>query len=74
MRSKISYIVMTALFIIAFILLADLLLAAIGVSLWNKIMVEVFSLPALTFWQFYGLMILIDVIVPHRFQQQKKDD
>ena len=40
--------------------------AILGVWLWRKIMVEIFNLPYLTFWQFYGLTILIHIIFPNK--------
>ena len=40
--------------------------AILGVWLWRKIMVEIFNLPYLTFWQFYGLTVLIHIILPSR--------
>lgn len=40
--------------------------AILGVWLWRKIMVEIFNLPSLTFWQFYGLIVLIHIIFPGR--------
>ena len=32
--------------------------AAIGMWLWNAIMVPVFAMPVLGYWQMYGIMIL----------------
>lgn len=40
--------------------------AILGVWLWRKIMVEIFNLPSLIFWQFYGLIVLIHIIFPGR--------
>lgn len=53
-------------FILIMILLFGLfcLEAAIGVWLWGIIMVGVFGLPSLTFWQFIGLQILIYILFP----------
>ena len=45
-------------------LVLALLGAWIGVALWSAIMVNIFGLPALTFWQFYGLMILLHILFP----------
>ena len=36
--------------------------AAIGMWLWNAIMVPVFAMPALGYWQMYGIMILAKLI------------
>lgn len=38
--------------------------AAIGNWLWSKIMVDIFSLPVLTYWQFFGLIWLFHIILP----------
>lgn len=46
----------------------------IGVALWSAIMVKVFGLPALTFWQFYGLIILLHILLPGRGVRVKKED
>lgn len=60
------------------ILLCALVLALlgswIGVALWSAIMVKVFGLPALTFWQFYGLIILLHILLPGRGVRVKKED
>lgn len=49
--------------IIIFLALA-LIGAWIGVTLWGAIAVNIFGLPALTFWQFYGLMVLLHILLP----------
>lgn len=36
--------------------------AAIGMWLWNAIMVPVFAMPTLGYWQMYGIMILAKLI------------
>lgn len=63
-----------AIVILLFALVLALLGAWIGVALWSAIMVKVFGLPALTFWQFYGLMILLHILLPGRGVQRKKED
>ena len=57
-----------------FTLVIALLGAWIGVSLWGAIMVEIFGLPALTFWQFYGLIILLRILLPVKIIERKKED
>ena len=47
--------------ILLFIILC-LLGAAIAMWLWNVIMVPVFGMPALGYWQTYGIMILAKLI------------
>lgn len=36
----------------------------LGVWLWKIIMVQIFGLPALSFWQFVGLDVLISLLFP----------
>ncbi len=57
-----------------FALVLALLGAWIGVALWSVIMVKVFGLPALTFWQFYGLIVLLHILLPGRGMRVKKED
>ena len=63
-----------AILILLVALILALLGAWIGVALWGAIMVKVFGLPALTFWQFYGLMILLHILLPGRGVRTKKED
>lgn len=42
--------------------------------LWGAIAVNVFSLPALTFWQMAGLDILISMLIPHSINFSKNKD
>ena len=63
-----------AIVILIVALLLALIGAWIGVALWGVIMVKVFDLPALTFWQFYGLMILLHILLPGRGVRTKKED
>ena len=63
-----------AIVILLFALVLALLGAWIGVALWGAIMVKVFGLPALTFWQFYGLIILLHILLPGRGVRTKKED
>lgn len=63
-----------AIAVLILALLLALLGAWIGVWLWGLIMVDVFGLPALTFWQFYGLIILLRILLPGRGMRKKKED
>lgn len=63
-----------AIVILLFALVLALLEAWIGVALWSAIMVKVFGLPPLTFWQFYGLMILLHILLPGHGVRTKKED
>ena len=57
-------IVLIVIITICIYLLLALLGAWIGVALWGAIAVKIFGLPALTFWQFYGLMLLLHILLP----------
>jgi hypothetical protein len=59
-------IVLATLIAIGIFLLLALFEAWIGVALWGAIAVKIFGLPTLTFWQFYGLMILLHILLPSR--------
>ena len=66
--------VLVAIIALAIALVLALLGAWIGVALWGAIAVKIFGLPALTFWQFYGLMILLHILFPGARTSVKKDD
>lgn len=40
--------------------------------LWGAIAVAVFGLPALTYWQMAGLMILLNLLLPHSTTNVRK--
>lgn len=42
--------------------------------LWGAIVVKVFGLPALTFWQMAGLDILLSLLIPHSSGSSKSKD
>lgn len=63
-----------ALLILLISLVLALVGAWIGVALWGAIAVKIFGLPELTFWQFYGLMILLHILLPGRGIQRKEKD
>ena len=44
----------------------------LGVGLWKMVMVQVFGLPELSFWQFVGLDILISLLFPNYNGGDKK--
>lgn len=46
----------------------------IELLLWGAIAVEVFGLPALTFWQMAGLDILLSMLIPHSSGSSKSKD
>ena len=45
-------------------LVVYLVTSAVGCWLWGIIAVGIFNFPALTFWQFYGLQVLISILAP----------
>lgn len=61
-----------AIVVAIFALILAFFEAILGVWLWRKIMVEIFNLPYLTFWQFYGLVVLIHIIFPGRTVKVKE--
>ena len=48
--------------------------AAIALWLWNVIAIPVFGAPVITYWQMYGLMILIRLILPTSTSTKKGND
>ena len=48
--------------------------AAMALWLWNIIAIPVFGAPVITYWQMYGLMILIRLILPTATTAKKGDD
>lgn len=60
LEEAITAVVLMAIFIIVF----GLVLAGIANWLWGLIIVPVFGAPVLTYWQMYGIMILIRLLVP----------
>lgn len=61
------------LIIIGIVIVLLLVEAIVGVWLWGVIMVGIFGLPALTFWQFYGLIVLLHILLPSPISTKKKD-
>ena len=60
LEEAITAVVLMAIFIIVF----GLVLAGIANWLWGLIIVPVFGAPVLTYWQMYGIMILIRLLIP----------
>lgn len=46
-------------------------LALIGVWLWNYAMVSMFSVPQITFWKMFGLMVLVRLFIPTKINYNK---
>ena len=50
--------------VLLFTIVLSFINAAIGMWLWGVIMVPVFGLPALSYWQTFGLIWLINILLP----------
>ena len=53
---------LTALLAVVLLIGLAFLYAAIGCWLWGAIMVPVFGLPTLTYWQMYGIIVLARIV------------
>ena len=58
-------LILVTLAVLAFITVFSLIGWWIEWLLWGAIMVKIFSLHALTFWQMAGLDILFSMLIPH---------
>ena len=58
-------LILVTLAVLAFITVLSLIGWWIEWLLWGAIMVKVFNLTALTFWQMAGLDILFSMLIPH---------
>ena len=61
-----SEMIITIILAICLVIVGNLLLAGIALWMWGLVIVPVFGAPALTFWQMYGIMVLIDCLMPTR--------
>ena len=61
-----SEMLITIILAICLVIVGNLLLAGIALWMWGLVIVPVFGAPALTFWQMYGIMVLIDCLMPTR--------
>ena len=61
-----SEIFIAAIIAICLVIVGNLIFAGIALWMWGLIIVPVFGAPALTFWQMYGIMILINCLIPIR--------
>lgn len=61
-----SAILIAAIIAICLVIVGNLIFAGIALWMWGLIIVPVFGAPALTFWQMYGIMILISCLMPIR--------
>ena len=55
---------LTALIIIPLLIVLSFITAGIATWLWGLIIVPVFGAPALSYWQMFGLIWLLRLIVP----------
>lgn len=61
-----STILIATIIAICLVIVGNLIFAGIALWMWGLIIVPVFGAPALTFWQMYGIMILISCLMPIR--------
>ena len=62
-----------ALGLICLAVLLSLITNFIAVWLWGIIAVGVFGLPSLTFWQMFGLVWLVRLILPNSYIRSNND-
>ena len=65
-----SFLAILGLFVLAFVI--SLITNFIALWLWGIIAVGIFGLPALTFWQMFGLVWLIRLILPSNISYNNK--
>lgn len=65
-----SFLAILGLIVIAFVI--SLLTNFIALWLWGIIAVGIFGLPALTFWQMFGLVWLVRLILPSNISYKDK--
>lgn len=58
--------------IVVFCIALSFAAAGIGMWLWGAIMVPVFGLPALSYWQTFGLIWLIRILMPNYVSSSSK--
>lgn len=59
------------IFVLLIIFIIDLVLAWAVMMLWNALLPTLFSLPIISFWQSFGLMVLIDILFKNRIDYNK---
>ena len=50
------------------------LLAYVGMLLWNEIVVSLFGFPVVTYWQMFGLMVLVRLFIPTNISYKNYDN
>ena len=63
MKKLVEGITAVVLIVIS-VVIFGLILAGIANWIWGLIIVPVFGAPVLTYWQMYGIMILIRLLIP----------
>ena len=61
-----KYDVLYIVFMVFFSLILSLILTFPAMWIWNYLMPKIFGLPTLTFWQTYGLQVLVSCFIPIR--------
>lgn len=57
---------------VVFYIVLSFATAGIGMWLWGAIMVPVFGLPALSYWQTFGLIWLFRIVMPNYVSSSSK--
>lgn len=57
---------LAVILVFAVALVINLIFAGIAVWMWGLVIVPVFGAPVLTYWQMYGIMVLLSCILPSR--------
>lgn len=55
-------------------ILYSFVLSLIGVWLWNYAMVSMFSIPEITFWKMFSLMVLVRLFIPIKINYNKNSE
>ena len=50
--------------VLIFGLVWSLLLAFLGQFLWNYVVVSIFGLPEISYWEMFALMVLVRILIP----------
>ena len=58
--------ILEALLIVSLSIVISIILTYPVMLLWNLLMPTIFNLPELTFWQTFGLQILVSCFIPFR--------
>ena len=54
-----------------FICIINLIVAGCGVLIYNLVLPSAFGLPTLSYWQFYGIMLVVNCLHPINFNSKE---